>query len=63
MLLGGLAPQYRRMYQDAIDAAKKYLFFRPMTKEKVNILISGNVRANSPDETELDPQGQHLACK
>lgn len=50
------------MYEQAIDTAKDTLFFRPMSKEKVDMLMSGNVYMKSPSEIELDPQGQHLSC-
>lgn len=64
MLLGGSShqPQYKKLYETAIDVAKKHLFFRPMTKEEKPILISGNLRVNSPADFSLDPQGQHLSC-
>jgi mannosyl-oligosaccharide alpha-1,2-mannosidase len=62
MLLGGLSQQSRNLYEMAIDTAKKNLFFRPMTPNEDDILISGNARVVSPTEIQLDPQGQHLAC-
>jgi mannosyl-oligosaccharide alpha-1,2-mannosidase len=62
MLLAGLSPQYQKMYETAIEVAKQHLFFRPMNKEEADILISGNVRANSANEITLDAQGQHLSC-
>jgi len=62
MLLGGLSQQYRTLYETAIETAKNHLFFRPMTPQEEDILISGGVRVLSPNEVELDPQGQHLAC-
>ncbi|KAI9728548.1 MAG: hypothetical protein M1834_007687 [Cirrosporium novae-zelandiae] len=63
MLLGGLSPQYRKMYEHAIETAKKHLFFRPMTPNNDDILISGIVRS-SPERSKLEllPEGQHLAC-
>lgn len=64
MLLEGKTyqPQYRKLYETAIEVAKKHLFFRPMNKEEADILISGNVNVNSPTDIRLDAQGQHLAC-
>jgi mannosyl-oligosaccharide alpha-1,2-mannosidase len=62
MLLGGLSQQPRKLYESALEAAKKELFFRPMTKGNHDILISGNTRATGADQYELDPQFQHLVC-
>ena len=33
LLLGGLRPQYRSMYEAAVDAANAHLLFRPMLRE------------------------------
>jgi mannosyl-oligosaccharide alpha-1,2-mannosidase len=62
MLLGGQSQQPRKMYEAAIETAKSNLFYRPMTKDKNDILLSGLVRAESPTERTLDPEGQHLSC-
>ncbi len=62
LLLGGADPQYRDMYIAALEAAQSYLFFRPMTPDGADILISGNTALSSPGKTSLDPQGQHLGC-
>jgi len=62
MLLGGLEEQYRKLYEHAIDAAKKHLFFRPLNPENQDILISGNARRSSLGMVKLDPEAQHLAC-
>lgn len=62
LLLAGLSSQYRKLYETSIDVAKKHLFFRPMTKNESDILISGNLRVNSSGDFSLDPQGQHLSC-
>ena len=58
---GQEGPQLRKMYQDAIGAAEKYLFFRPMTEKGEDVLLSGNARSGTHNIT-LEPQGQHLAC-
>jgi mannosyl-oligosaccharide alpha-1,2-mannosidase len=50
------------MYEAAIDTAKKYLIFRPMTPNAEDILISGNAHVVSSVDTGLDPQGQQLTC-
>ena len=61
LLLGGLVPQYQHMYQSAMEPIKEHLFFKPMTPDNADILISGNVRVVK-NSIELDPQAQHLAC-
>ena len=61
ILLGGLKPEYRQMYEGAIDAAKKYLFFRPMNPENRDILLSTTVTGDSNGVIQ-DHSGQHLAC-
>ena len=62
MLLGGLSQQYRTMYEKAIDTAKRILFYRPMTPNEDDILISAGVAIKSDSDFRLDPQGQHLVC-
>jgi mannosyl-oligosaccharide alpha-1,2-mannosidase len=62
LLLGGLVDQYRKMYEGAIEAAKKHLFFRPMIPQSQDILISGTVRTSTLGTIKLDPEGQHLTC-
>lgn len=62
LLLGGLSNQYRRLYEGAIEPAKKHLFFRPMIPQGQNILISGTVRTSTLGTVKLDPEGQHLTC-
>jgi mannosyl-oligosaccharide alpha-1,2-mannosidase len=61
-LLGGRSNQYRRLYEGAIETAKKNLFFRPMIPQNQNILISGTVRTTTLGTVKLDPEGQHLTC-
>ncbi|KAJ4294058.1 hypothetical protein N0V90_007747 [Kalmusia sp. IMI 367209] len=62
MLLGGREPQYRALYEHAINAAKKHMFFRPLNPQNQDILISGNVHRSSLGMVKLDPEAQHLAC-
>ncbi|KIX06022.1 uncharacterized protein Z518_03996 [Rhinocladiella mackenziei CBS 650.93] len=65
MMLGGRDGKYRHMYEEAIDAAKRYLFFRPMVPSGDDILFSGNAALtamNTIPIANLEPQGQHLAC-
>ncbi|KKA22569.1 Mannosyl-oligosaccharide 1,2-alpha-mannosidase [Rasamsonia emersonii CBS 393.64] len=62
LLLGGRTNQYQRMYEAAIEPIKKYLFYRPLTKNGEDILISGNVHAFGSGTPSLEPQAQHLTC-
>jgi mannosyl-oligosaccharide alpha-1,2-mannosidase len=50
------------MYTDFIDRAKEHLFFRPMTKDSRDILISGTLMVQSTGEVKLKTEGQHLSC-
>jgi mannosyl-oligosaccharide alpha-1,2-mannosidase len=62
LLLGGLSKQYQRLYEGAIEPAKKHLFFRPLIPQNQHILISGTVRTSTLGTIKLDPEGQHLTC-
>ncbi|MCJ1412808.1 hypothetical protein MMC19_006907 [Ptychographa xylographoides] len=63
MLLGGANNQYKSMYEHAISAAKKHIFFRPMLPTNNDVLISGNAQfTKSHNSINLDPQSQHLGC-
>lgn len=57
LMLGGTTDQYRRMYEKSVDPIKTNLLFRPMIKDKVDILFSGTLDGNN-----LDYEGQHLTC-
>lgn len=62
-LLGGLLPVYQKLYEQAVAAASEHLFFRPLTPENNDILISGDARVSDTDGSiTLDPRGQHLTC-
>lgn len=62
VLLGGSNDQYKNLYLNAIDPIKKHIFFRPMTPQNADILISGSVYVGSTGKVELQPGGQHLSC-
>ena len=62
LLLGGRTETYGRMYEKAMETAKKYLFYRPLTEHGEDVLLSGNAFPNEDDEPYLEPQGQHLGC-
>jgi mannosyl-oligosaccharide alpha-1,2-mannosidase len=50
------------LYEGSMATAIQHNFFRPMVPGNADILLSGNARAENPDQVSLDPQGQHLAC-
>jgi mannosyl-oligosaccharide alpha-1,2-mannosidase len=56
-LLGDQVPQYREMYAHSIEAAAQRLFYRPLTPENEDILVSGTVRSSG-----LETSAQHLSC-
>ena len=60
-LLGGRIPHYQTLYEGSTAAAKQHLFFRPMTPQNKDILISGNARISN-GVVELESQGQQLGC-
>ena len=68
MLLGGLKDQYRTMYEQAMDATRKYLLFRPMTKDNRDILFVAKASiANSrftedAERLQYEYEGAHLTC-
>jgi mannosyl-oligosaccharide alpha-1,2-mannosidase len=71
MLLGGLNDQYRTMYEDAMDAVRKRLIFRPMTKDAREILSVGTysiannhfiIGTRTAPKTTMVYEGTHLTC-
>lgn len=62
MILGGLDERYRTMYEGLIAAAKKHLFYSPITPSRDPILFSGNAALDQNGKPSTEPQGQHLAC-
>ncbi|OJJ40350.1 hypothetical protein ASPWEDRAFT_101200 [Aspergillus wentii DTO 134E9] len=68
MLLGGLNEQYRTMYENSMDAARKHLLFRPMIQDDRDIRFLSNVRPlalnSAPDAYTMryDYEGSHLVC-
>jgi mannosyl-oligosaccharide alpha-1,2-mannosidase len=62
-LLGGLSPVYRKLYEGSIKAAKDRMFFRPLTPDNKDILMSGDARARvDGSSSTLQPKNQHLTC-
>ncbi|KAK2745411.1 phosphatidylinositol-3,5-bisphosphate 5-phosphatase [Myotisia sp. PD_48] len=62
LMLGGRTPQYRKMYEKAMDVAKQHMFFRPLTKDGDDILLSGLVHVLGKSTVQLQPETQHLTC-
>ena len=65
-LMGGLLPEYREMYEVAMDTAIRENLFRPMVPDNADILISGIVTVRKKDDGSrtiyLKPEAQHLVC-
>lgn len=62
-LLGGLSPVYQKLYQDSMSVATEKLFFRPLTPDNADIIMSGDVRASDEDKPlVIEPKAQHLTC-
>ena len=61
LLLGGRKAEYSKMYSKFIEAAKKQLFYRPMTRDGRDVLISGFLSAKKEPLT-LVHSAQHLGC-
>ncbi|KAE9988219.1 hypothetical protein EG328_000175 [Venturia inaequalis] len=71
LMLGGLTKQYQKLYETAIDVAKKNLLFRVMIPdEKREILVSGSMHVSVANDDNSDPEytyrlahgGSHLTC-
>ncbi|KAB5511408.1 glycoside hydrolase family 47 protein [Coniochaeta sp. 2T2.1] len=62
ILLGGLESKYAELTRGFMEAAKRYIFFRPMVLDDADILISGNINILSDGTPSLDPESEHLAC-
>ncbi|KIW95946.1 uncharacterized protein Z519_03012 [Cladophialophora bantiana CBS 173.52] len=65
LMLGGRDQKYKHMYEEAIDTAKRHLFFRPLVPGGENLLFSGNAALTALETipiANIEPQGQHLAC-
>ncbi|KAI1610078.1 mannosyl-oligosaccharide alpha-1,2-mannosidase [Exophiala viscosa] len=66
-LLGGLSPQYESMYLDSMDAVRRELLFRPMTKENNDILFAAKqdiapLATESSEKKSTVYEGTHLGC-
>lgn len=62
MLLGGVTDQYKNMYEKSYKSFKNN-FFRPMTPQNLDILISGDMYfegETGKGVTRLEPEASHL---
>src|ERR1700761_4578438 len=65
LLLGGATNFYRDLYLKAIAAMKQHIFYRPMTREGLDILLAGDFVSDanrSLEQTYTHPRVQHLGC-
>ncbi|KAK3209360.1 hypothetical protein GRF29_69g1526383 [Pseudopithomyces chartarum] len=63
-LLGGLEPQYEKLWRDSSAMIDKHLLFRPMLPDSEpgkDLLFSGDVSITG-DEIKLEAEMQHLTC-
>lgn len=55
------ANTYAKMYRRAMDVVVKHMLFRPMLPDGADLLFPGTALVY-PDQIDLVPEGQHLAC-
>lgn len=63
-MLGGAIAQYRKLFELSAEKMKNYLFYRPMTSDGANVLVSGDVKVEEGEAilALIYPKNQHLAC-
>jgi mannosyl-oligosaccharide alpha-1,2-mannosidase len=65
LLLGGATAQYRKLFDNAMVAMKRNIFYRPMTSDGRSVLLAGQVDSDGKTpfvELKTEPQAQHLGC-
>ncbi|KAJ5172899.1 CAZyme family GH47 [Penicillium capsulatum] len=68
LLLGGANDQYKKMYQKAIDAARKNLVFQPMLKGHHDLRFLASTKPLELEKqskllpSDMNYEGTHLAC-
>ncbi|KAL2871179.1 glycoside hydrolase family 47 protein [Aspergillus lucknowensis] len=62
-LLGGVgrAPQYKRLYEGALNTGADTLLFRPMVPDSADILVSGVAHATT-SSVNMETRSEHLSC-
>lgn len=63
LLLGGLVPKYRTIHEKVVQAVKKHLLYRPMTKDNRDILFSAKaVSRRGEEDFTFTYEVTHLTC-
>lgn len=64
LLLGGLEPKYKKLHIDTIKAIDEWLLYRPMTKDKWDILFPAKVSTSGDPAQDLQTKYEitHLTC-
>lgn len=62
LVLGGVEPNYRQLYIDAVEATKEWLLYRPMTQDDRDVLFSGKVTTMPEGKPQYIYEATHLAC-
>ncbi|PQE06283.1 class I alpha-mannosidase protein [Rutstroemia sp. NJR-2017a BBW] len=65
LLLGGATQQYRRIYEYALIAMKRNIFYRPMLPNGEDIRFAGQVDSEGKTpvmDLKTSPEAQHLGC-
>jgi mannosyl-oligosaccharide alpha-1,2-mannosidase len=52
MLLSGGTEMYEKLYQNALETMKKYIFYRPMVPDGENLLVPGHIRVFDKGDLE-----------
>jgi mannosyl-oligosaccharide alpha-1,2-mannosidase len=62
LMLGGNSDMHKQMYITWVEAAKEHLFFKPMNKGNLDILLAGSASVQKDGKIVLIPEAQHLTC-
>jgi mannosyl-oligosaccharide alpha-1,2-mannosidase len=62
LLLGGLDSKFEKLSHRFMETANRALFFRPMTPENEDILISGSMEISSDHSHSFNADSEHLTC-
>ncbi|UPK89416.1 hypothetical protein LCI18_000351 [Fusarium solani-melongenae] len=65
LLLNGLEPKYRKLYEDTIDAINEWLLYRPMVKEDGwDVFFTGKMTTSKKGDSEWSKSYEmtHLTC-
>lgn len=56
------ADRYAKMYSSFMEPAMKYIFFKPMTENGLQVLLPGDARVTHTSAIVAEPKSQHLSC-